>query len=167
MQYISSDMNVWVDFATINRLALPFKLPYIYLMDEEAITNELLYPAGLGDTLTKLGLKAVELTEEEFFLAEEFNAKYKKPSIYDCIALAIAKCRGITLLSGDGPLRKAAIQEGVHVIGTIGILDQLYEQALISMDEYLFCLEELRRFNGGKVRLPGVALLERIEKLQI
>lgn len=116
MQFISSDTNVWVDFVTINRLALPFKLPYIYLMDEEAITNELLYPAGLGDTLTKLGLKAVELTEEEFFLAEEFNAKYKKPSIYDCIALAIAKCRGITLLSGDGPLRKAAIQEGAHVI---------------------------------------------------
>lgn len=51
MEFISSDTNVWVDFATINRLYLPFRLPYIFLMDEEAISNELLQPEGLGDKL--------------------------------------------------------------------------------------------------------------------
>lgn len=61
MQFISSDTNVWVDFAIIGRLALPFKLPYVYLMDEEAINNELLQPEGLGKTLIELGLQAVEL----------------------------------------------------------------------------------------------------------
>ena len=70
MEFISSDTNVWIDFATINRLDLPFKLPYTFLMDEEAISNELLQPKGLGASLIDLGLQAVELTEEEFFLAE-------------------------------------------------------------------------------------------------
>lgn len=46
MEFISSDTNVWVDFSAIDRLALPFKLPYIYLMEEDAISNELLQPKG-------------------------------------------------------------------------------------------------------------------------
>lgn len=68
MEFISSDTNVWVDFASIDRLALPFKLPYVYLMYEEAISNELLQPEGIDENLTRLGLQAVELTEEEFYL---------------------------------------------------------------------------------------------------
>lgn len=87
-------------------------------------------------------------------------------SLYDCIALAIAKCRGLTLLSGDGPLRKAAMQEGVKVIGTIGLLDELYSQELVDTTEYIFCLEELLRNNGGKVRLPGHELQRRLDAAQ-
>lgn len=126
MEYISSDTNVWLDFVTINRLEIPFKLPYTYIMNDDAIEDELLSPKELRENLVGLGLQAVELTEEEFYLAEEYNQKYAKPSLYDCVALAIAKVRGITLMTGDGPLRKAAEQEQVQVMGTIGVLDQLY-----------------------------------------
>ena len=116
MEYISSDTNIWLDFAVIDRLDLPFRLPYVYLMDSDAIEDELL---NQSDRLVKKGLQKTELTEEEFLLAEALTSKYTKPSLYDCIALAIAKVRGITLLTGDGPLRKAAREEGVQVIGTI------------------------------------------------
>ena len=51
MEYISSDTNVWLDFATINRLEIPFKLPYTYIMNEDAITDELLSPKELRDNL--------------------------------------------------------------------------------------------------------------------
>ncbi len=78
------------------------------------------------------------------------------------MALAIAKVRGITLLTGDGPLRKAAEQENVSVIGTIGILDQLYEGQYISKSEYLNSLMDLLKNNGGKVRLPEEELLARV-----
>ena len=166
MEFISSDTNVWIDFATINRLDLPFKLPYTFLMDEEAISNELLQPKGLGASLIDLGLQAVELTEEEFFLAEELNLKYRKPSTYDCIALSIAKCRGIILLTGDGASRKAAIQEGVEVMGSIKILDLLLANKLIDENEYISCLEEFKSNNGNKVRLPLSAIQERIDKVK-
>ena len=167
MEFISSDTNVWIDFATIDRLSLPFKLPYIYLMDEDAVSNELLQPEGLGEKLTGLGLQAVSMTEEEFYLAEKLNEKYRNPSTYDCIALAIAKCRKIVLLTGDGALRKAAIQEGVEVMGSIKVLDLLFENTLIDSSEYLFCLEEFKRNNGEKIRLPVAALQERIDKVLI
>ena len=163
MEYISSDTNVWLDFTTINRLEIPFKLPYTYIMNEDAITDELLSPKELRENLVGLGLKAVELSEEEFYLAEEYNAKYTKPSLFDCVALAIAKVRGITLMTGDGPLRKAAEQEDVCVIGTIGVLDRLYEGQYIEKDEYVYCLEALLENNGNKVRLPEKELKKRVE----
>lgn len=164
MEYISSDTNVWLDFVAIDRLELPFKLPYIYLMNQEAAEDELLNPPGLGEDLVRKGLQKTELTEEEFFLAEEFSGKYIKPSLYDCMALAIAKVRGIILLTGDGPLRKAAKAEGVVVKGTIGILDQLLEGRYIGEDEFFYCINELLRQNGGKVRLPENELKKRLKQ---
>lgn len=136
MEYISSDTNVWIDFLEIERLNLPFRLPYVYLMNDETVDDELLSPPGLSGELLQLGLQKTELTEDEFFLAEEFTLKYAKPSVYDCIALAIAKIRGLTLLTGDGPLRKAAVAEGVTVMETIGILDQLHSGKHIEDEEY-------------------------------
>ncbi len=165
MEYISSDTNVWIDFELIGKLELPFKLPYIYLMNNDAVHDELLSPPNLGERLVTLGLVETELTEEEFFLAEEYMVRFSKPSVYDCVALAIAKCRDIVLLTGDGPLRKAAKEEGVKVKGTIGILDQLYEENYIDAMEYLQCLKTLQKYNGGRVRLPEKELEKRINNL--
>ncbi len=164
MEYISSDTNVWLDFVAIDRLALPFRLPYTYMMDGDAIEDELLNPPDVGKDLVKMGLQVIELTEEEFFLAEELSEKYAKPSIYDCIALAIAKTRDIILLTGDGPLRRAAKVEGVRVMGTIGILDRLVEGHYIDSEEFRYCIRELLKHNGRKVRLPENELKKRLKK---
>ena len=162
MEHISSDTNVWIDFATIDCLELPFKLPYIYLMNQDAIEDEIQKPPGLGEKLIQLGLQKTQLSEEEFFLAEELIERYAKPSLYDCIALAIAKVRGITLLTGDGSLRKATASERVNVIGTIGILDQLLEGQYINLDDYGNCIVSLLKNNGGKIRLPENELKKRL-----
>jgi len=166
MEYVSSDTNVWLDFATINRLEMPFKLPYTYIMNEDAIESELLYPEGLREHLVKLGLQAVELSEEEFYLAGEYNMKYHRLTIHDSVAMAIAKVRGIILLTGDGPLRRAAEQERVSVIGTIGILDRLYDGEYIKKEEYVDCLKALLKNNGQKVRLPMMELQKRLETVE-
>ena len=108
MEYISSDTNIWIDFSTINKIALPFRLPYTYIMNSDAIEDELLNPANLKQSLLSLGLKKVELDSTEYLLAAGYALKYKQLSIYDRIALAIAKNRKITLLTGDGRLRTAA-----------------------------------------------------------
>ena len=165
MEYISSDTNVWIDFLTIDKINLPFLLPYVFLMNSDAIGNELVEPEGLGERLIEHGLVPTEMTTEEFFLAEELNMKYAKPSIFDCVALAIAKNRGIVLLSGDGPLRKAAEKDGVEVKGTLGILKELYDNLYIDKEEYLSCLKNLQHYNGGKVRLPSRIIEQMIEQI--
>lgn len=164
MKYISSDTNVWIDFVTINRIALPFRLPYTYIMNQDAIDEELLSPPDFKEQLLSAGLVATELTEDEFYLAADYGARYHKLSTHDRIALAIAKTRNITLLTGDQALRKAARSEGVDLIGTIGILDQLHDQKLIATDEYIDSLKDLQAKNGTVVRLPARELSERIQR---
>lgn len=166
MEYISSDTNIWLDFAIIGHLELPFRLPYTYLMNVDAVHDELLAPPELGKRLLLLGLVEIELTEEEFFLAEEYVEHYVKLSVYDSVALSIAKCRNIVLMTGDGALRKAAQMENVPVMGTIGVLDQLYQREYIEKEVYLECLLRLQEFNGGKVRLPAKEIGRRIEEIK-
>ena len=143
MEYISSDTNVWIDFSVIQKTDLPFRLPYTYIMNEDAIADELLSPPELGQELISYGLKPVGISIEEFELAQSYGKKYVKLSTYDRIALSIAKNRNITLLTGDGALRKASRQEGVQVIGTLGIIDQLLMKDLITTKEYTDCLQKL------------------------
>lgn len=163
MQYISSDTNVWIDFVTIQKTEIPFRLPYTYIMSKDAVEDELLSPQGLGQELVSYGLVPVNITIDEFFLAEQYGYMYTKLSVYDRIALAIAKSRKITLLTGDGALRKAARKESVPVMGTLGILDQLWKQQLITTDEIKTCLQGLLANNGGAVRLPKAEILSRLE----
>lgn len=164
MQFISSDTNIWLDFENIGKISLPFRLDYIYLMEHDAIEDELLSPPDLGRRLTELGLKSVEMTMIEFSLAEEYGARYKKLSTYDRVALSIAKCRKITLMTGDLALRKAAEKESVNVLGTLGIMDQLAAERRIDQSEYRECIQNLSKLNGGIVRLPEDELARRLQK---
>ena len=165
MQYISSDTSVWIDFSTIQRVEFPFRLPYKYIMNSDAIRDEILSPPGLGEQLLSCGLEPVEITDDEFMLALEYGSKYVSLSTYDRIALAIAKSRKIILLTGDKRLRNAAKEQGVEIIGTIGILDQLIEAEAITREEYRGCLQELLENNGGAIRLPAAELTKRLQTL--
>lgn len=165
MEFISSDTNIWIDFHTIQRIELPFRLPFKYLMNEDAIYDELIKSLNLGEELVRLGLVPTEMTIDEFLLAERYEDDYKKLSKYDRIALSIAKERDIVLLTGDGSLRKAAIQEEVSVMGTLGIFDELWEQKLIEQFEYQSCLEQLLNNLGGFIRLPKNEIFSRLKKI--
>ena len=164
MKYISSDTNIWLDFKAISQIALPFLLPYTYIMFEEALRKEIISPPELLKELEKLGLKGVELTTEEFYYALDLSLHYKKLSVYDRTALAIAKLRDIPLLTGDQPLREAAKSEGVRVFGTIGLLDELFLGHYISKGEYLLCLEAF--LQHAERRLPVEELQRRISKIK-
>ncbi len=166
MEYISSDTNVWIDFSAIGQIELPFLLPFTYIMNSDAIDDELLSPVGLRAELLDCGLVSVELTIEEFNLAEELAPRYPKLSTYDRIALAIAKERDIVLLTGDNALRKAAKHEGVSILGTIGILDQLLAGKHVAEHEYEHCLLELQKHNGKKVWLPKSEISTRLQRLK-
>jgi len=65
----------------------------------------------------------------------------------------------------DAALRKAAAKEGVTLIGTLGILDQLFDGELIDKEEYRHCLQELKNNNGGQIRLPKGEIEYRLQKI--
>ena len=145
-------------------MALPFRLPYRYIMNGDAIDDEFLNPTSFKETLLNLGLQKVELDTEEFFLSTTFVLKYNKLSRHDASALAIAKKRRITLLTGDKRLRDAAKKEGVNVIGTLGLLDRLYTNDYIEEEEYDECLRAFKKHNGAQIRLPEAEIERRLKR---
>ena len=110
MEYISSDTNIWLDFNTISRIDLPFRLSCTYIMYKEALRKEIISPSELLDGLQKRGLIGVDLTIEEFFYADELSKKYVKLSGYDRTALAVAKFRNILMVSSMCKIIRNAIQ---------------------------------------------------------
>ncbi|MBR3325968.1 MAG: PIN domain-containing protein [Atopobiaceae bacterium] len=162
-EFISSDTNVWIDFHAIDAVHLPFKLPCTYLMWAVAIEDEVKSPGGLRDELMLSGLVPVEITNEEFWLADSYTDRYAGISSYDAVALAIAKSHGIVLLTGDRRLRRAAADEGVEVLGTIGVLDRLFNEGIVDDCEYRSYISALLKVNGGVVRLPENELRKRLE----
>jgi len=162
---ISSDTSVWIDFGVIDAIELPFRLPLTYLMWSEAVDVEIKSPERLRERLLACGLVVVELADEEFWLADDYGERYVGLSSYDSVALAIAKNRGIPLMTGDRRLRRAAT-EGVDVIGTLGVLDRLSSEGLVSASEYEECLQALANANGGLVRLPRDELNARLDAIR-
>ena len=167
MEYVSSDTSVWVDFMAIRCLDYPFRLPYRYIMSEDAIIDELLTPQGFQEQLLALGLEPVNISLKEFELAQQYRKRYIKLSAYDSIALAIAKQRSIVLMTGDKQLRAAANSEGVVLIGTLGILDELAAKHCISRAEYTESLKALEKLNGGIVRLPKAEIRTRLQAVYV
>lgn len=90
------------------------------------------------------------------------RAKNKRLSVYDCLALAIAKFRGIVLLTGDRRLRQTAEKEGVMVHGSLWIFDELLRCERITADEYKHFMLELKKHNGDRIRLPESEIDKRI-----
>ena len=162
MEFVSSDTNVWFDFACTRHIDFPFRLSYTYIMFCEAVDGEIKAPLGLREQLLQQGLQPVDITEEEFYLATEYQLKYKRISVNDSIALAIAKCRKILLLTGDGALRSAAKAEGVSVKGTIGVLDMLKDGNHITLTEYIECFQALLA-NIERRRLPEDEIKKRLK----
>lgn len=64
MNSISSDSCVWIDFQQIDEIAVPFKLPFKYLMYEETLKQELALIDSLDQKLIELGLCSVNLLYE-------------------------------------------------------------------------------------------------------
>ena len=163
MQYISSDSNIWFDFKSLRHLDWPFALDCVFCMSSDAIREELVSPPELKQQLFDLGLQSVDIDDNEFTMAFEYTQKYTQLSIYDGMALAIAKVRGFILLTGDGPLRKAAVEEAVEVHGTLWVFDQLLDNKKILLKEYIAVLTELRNNPQGR-RLPQAEITKRLSR---
>ena len=162
--FISSDTNIWIDFFEIRHVDHPFLLDFNYYLSTAAYEEELVKSEELCEALLASGLHLADITDGEFMTAQTFRSKYPKLSLYDALALSIAKSRSWTLLTGDRPLRNAAEHEGVDCHGVIWIYDELLCQNKINTNDYHDAMRAfLSAVQEGRCRLPVDELLNRID----
>ena len=163
--YISSDTNIWIDFFEIKHVDHPFLLEHEFYLSNAAYKDELIKSEELRKTLLAFGLHLTDITDKEFEIAESYRKAYRRISLYDAFALAIAKTRSWILLTGDHPLRMAAEHEGIECHGVIWVYDELLRHDRISSDDFREAMQLLlTAVQEGRCRLPKDELIRRIEE---
>lgn len=147
MQLVS-DANILIDFDVAGLTAELFRLPHEIVVPDILFEQEL---ASRHQRLPKLGLQVRSLTGPQVSEAYRFQLKYREPSVNDLFALTLAKSLGCPLGTGDRRLRAAAEAEGLQLLGTLTLMEQLCVYSIARVDELRRAYERMRR--GGR-RLP-------------
>ena len=142
MPLLISDANIIIDLIDGEILPLMFELDYDFA------TSDILYDEELGDCehdLLGLGLILLEVSGDFMIEASAIKARHgNKPSMNDYIVLALAMQELSPLLTGDRPLREIAIQHGIEVKGTLWLVQQMYEQGIMTKMEVEVSFEKMK-----------------------
>lgn len=125
-----SDANILIDMEEGRVLELMFRLPERFavpniLYEEELMNRHAALPAR--------GLLILEVRGEFVEEAQRLRTLYKRPSMNDLLALALAKQEKCPLLTGDSRLRDAAEVEQVEVKGTLWLMERLWTEGLLDL----------------------------------
>jgi predicted nucleic acid-binding protein len=115
--------------------------------------------ARLERLVKRFGLGVQPMTENEVLAVSELRARYPALSVADAAILAMAKARGMVLLTSDRRLRNAAVREGVETHGSLWVLDLLWKDGLIGFRRYTRALRMMRE--AGR-RLPRAEIEKRL-----
>lgn len=151
----ATDTNIWIQLYHGEISEQIFILPFQFI-STDLVINEIEYPDGaeLVTELKSKGLDERELTGGQVAELARLTTKHKKKraSPVDISALVLAKATGVLLLTGDGGLRKAALEEKVQVHGMLWLLDEMVARKVLKPQEAVQALKKM--LNKG-ARLPA------------
>ncbi len=125
----TTDANIWIDLDHGDLLDEAFRLPFEWTIPDLVFAEVKSPDQAL---LTSLGLVVRPLSGSELNRIIALNANYPAPSPADLAVLVAASVDGATVITGDGPVRSAAKQEGLSVHGLLWILDQMVADAVVT-----------------------------------
>lgn len=160
MALIISDANILIGFEHAGLT------PRLFQLELELAVPDLLYHDELskhhGD-LPSLGLQLLELSPALISQAYEYRRQHPKPSIYDLFALVLSLDRECPLLTGDKALRLLASDKGIDVFGTIWLMEQLFNDKLITIDEMETAYDSML---DNQSRLPEREIRRQLTRLK-
>lgn len=162
MRLVVTDANIIIDLAAGDLLAEMFRLPEV-----EFCVPDVLYLEELAENfgvLPGLGLQVVAQAPDAVEYVEACAVKFRRVSLNDLFALALARSLGCVLLSGDGALRDVAQMEQVEIRGTLWLIDLLFGAKLVTLERVTAAYEAMRR-DGS--RLPWEDVEAQLQRWQL
>lgn len=147
-QMLISDANIFIDLDCYGLTALMFSLPYRFCTPDVLFERELRRQHA---NLLQMGLQTLSLTGQSMSYVAQLSNQYHKTSMYDLMALSLAKQESCPLLTGDKALRDAAQKEVVLIKGTVWVLEQLVVHQKIVKNQAITALDIMK--SKGR-RLP-------------
>lgn len=130
MEIVVNDTNIFIDLYSIGLLEQFFELP-ISVHTVDFVINELKEPEQLkavNEFIKNGKLKVQNFDTKDLIDIIDLQSRAGgNVSITDCAVWHYAKINNYTLLTGDGQLRKKAIETNVTVKGIVYVFDYLVE----------------------------------------
>ncbi len=163
MIVLVSDTSVLIDLERGGLLEPIFSLPYQFAVPDVLYRREL---AGeWGDCLVGLGLRVEEVSAAGVANALRYRAARPVLSVPDSFALALARERQWTLLTGDAQLRELAVVEQVECHGVLWVVDRMEEARVPGIQTLRNALLAISRH--PRCRLPRREIAIRLERYEI
>lgn len=144
------DANILIDMEVSGLVEQVFRLEYEFavpdILYEEEITP---YTSDFKGT----ELNAIEFDDDINKFLFEKQEQYKDTALSrnDISALVLAIKKDCILLTGETALRQTAENEGVDVHGTLWLVEELFNNNLIDIDEIEIVYEKMKKSGS---RLP-------------
>lgn len=123
------DTNTIIDLHCGKLLPIIFHLPCRFIITD-LIIHELRNPPF--QELATMGLLVESLPSEQVMEISAMMGRYDGPSYEDLSVLVLAKAKNTVLITGDGALRRAAVDNCVDCHGTCWLIGYLADQELIT-----------------------------------
>ncbi|MDP3650358.1 MAG: hypothetical protein Q8R67_01625 [Rhodoferax sp.] len=159
-QVYISDTNIWIDFRNAGLLDALFDLPF-QLCSTDFVLSEL--QDFDPQALLERGLVVRCLDESATARLFGLMAAHNNSSLTDVSCYLLAQETGHPLLTGDGRLRKQAMQDGLQVHGALWLLDQLVAHKVSTPDA---AVEGLKSMLDRGARLPHAECQARLRDWQ-
>jgi predicted nucleic acid-binding protein len=157
-----SDTSVLIDLERGSFLEVVFALPFEFAVPDVLYQREM---QGWGERLVGLGLRVEEVSKQGVANALRYRSERRFLSVPDSFALALAKERVWTLLTGDGDLRDLATGENVDCHGVLWLLDRMEEAGMPGLQALHDGLATLAAHQ--RCRLPRREITIRLERYRI
>lgn len=158
MIVLVSDTSVLIDLERGALLESAFRLSCAFAVPDLLYRREL--RDENGPALVKMGLKVEELAAEGVLLAQYYRNRRPALSLPDVFALALAKTRGLTLLTGDQGLRSLATEEFIECHGVLWLLDKMNHEGAATRGTLLVGLQKIAAH--PRCRLPKEEVAQRL-----
>ena len=156
-----TDANIWIDLHNTDLLDAAFRLDCTWRTPNIVVRDEVLTVDC--DLLMNLGLDVRTLSGDELNRISTLSGRYPNPSPRDLSVLVVADVDDGIVVSGDGPLRDAARNEGMTVHGVLWVLDRLVDEAIITKARAATALNAMLQQGA---RLPEDPVEGRLEDWQ-
>lgn len=154
-----SDANILIDLGFVSGLHLLPQLGSIEVLSTVLLECEHPDQPDLLNIIHDTPIQIIEVDDD--LMEQARQLLNKRLSLKDRQTLIYAQQRGRILLTGDAPLRQAAIESQVPVHGTVWILDEIIRLNLVPSTELCRWLDI---WPLKKRRLPQVEI-ERLRNL--
>jgi rRNA-processing protein FCF1 len=160
LEIIVYDSNILIDLSDIDLLDGLTNIGY-KLHTNDFVISEIKNPLQL-EKINKLVFenKLIVAKTEPNEYPEIIKLQCKNLSFEDCSIWYYAKKTNGILLTGDGNLRKMALDSGIEVKGILFVFDQLVLNKSIS---HTAAIEKLKQLQTINHRLPKEAIEQRIQ----